>query len=284
MYDDTSVGRTMCVECRVSEYGETSTSWPIVELRRYMLHPGRREALIALFDRELVETQEGCNMAVIAQFSDIDHPDVFTWLRGFSDMDSRKAALTAFYDGPVWNRHRDAANATMIASDNVRLLRPVNVASGFEPASVNRPSVGATSVPSGLTVVTIYTIVPHASAGFVDFFDRMVAPEMIASGAPPRAALETEPNENTFPRLPVREGEHAFVWFAEFDDVRAYERHLGRLRASREWSEWKRALLQERLCAPVERWRLNRTARSLPLTYSTRYGIPGPTSCRQADP
>ena len=262
---------------------ETTTSWPIVELRRYTLRPGKRETLIALFDRELVETQEECNMAVIAQFRDIDHPDVFTWLRGFSDMDSRKAALTAFYDGPVWISHRDAANATMLDSDNVRLLRPVNTASGLETRRANRPKVDATSIPPGLTVVTIYTILPHASAGFVDFFDRIVSPEMIASGAPPCAALETEPNENTFPRLPVREGEHAFVWFAQFDDVRAYERHLARLRASREWSEWKRALLQERLYAPVERWRLTRTARSLPLAYSAGHDTSDLAPRGQAD-
>jgi len=30
----------------------------IVELRQYTLHPGQREALFALFDREFVESQE----------------------------------------------------------------------------------------------------------------------------------------------------------------------------------------------------------------------------------
>ena len=32
------------------------TESPIVELRRYTLHPGRRDTLIELFDREFVET------------------------------------------------------------------------------------------------------------------------------------------------------------------------------------------------------------------------------------
>ena len=251
---------------------EISTeSWPIVELRRYTLHPGRRETLIALFDRELVETQEVCGMQVIAQFRDIDNPDVFTWLRGFADMESRKAALTAFYDGPAWCAHRDAANATMIDSDNVRLLRPANPASGLELASADRPGVDATSIPSGLIVVTIYTIAPHARAGFADFFDRVVAPEMIASSARPCAAFETEPSGNTFPRLPVREGEHAFVWFAQFADVAAYDRHVADLEASREWKERKRRLLERHFSAPAERWRLTPTARSLPLVCSDRY-------------
>jgi hypothetical protein len=33
-----------------------STYSPITELRRYTLHPGRRDELIELFDREFVET------------------------------------------------------------------------------------------------------------------------------------------------------------------------------------------------------------------------------------
>lgn len=247
-----------------------STSWPVVELRRYTLQPGMRERLIALFDRELVEPQEECGMDVIAQFRDVDDPNVFTWLRGFADMDARRAALAAFYGGPVWAAHRDSANATMVDSDNVRLLRPVSAASGFEPSGEMRADRDATVVPSGLTVVTVYTLASHAVKGFAEFFDHTIAPEMIASGAAPCATLETEPSENTFPRLPVREGEHCFVWFAQFDDVREYAWHAVRLQASREWRERRRPMLERCFAAPAQRWRLTPTARSLPLVYSGR--------------
>lgn len=94
----------------------------VVELRQYTLHPGRRDTLIALFEREFIETQEALGLRVIGQFRDLDDPDRFIWLRGFSDMSARRRSLAAFYDGPVWAAHRDAANATMVDSDNVRLL------------------------------------------------------------------------------------------------------------------------------------------------------------------
>ena len=42
----------------------------------------------------------------------------------------------------------------------------------------------------------------------------------------PLATFTTEYAENTFPALPVRAGEHAFVWFARFDDQAALDRHL----------------------------------------------------------
>ena len=95
----------------------------VFELRQYTLHPGRRDTLIDLFEREFIETQEARGMRVLGQFRDLDDPDRFVWFRGFPDMDRRKEALTAFYSGPVWRTHRDAANATMIDSDDVLLLR-----------------------------------------------------------------------------------------------------------------------------------------------------------------
>ena len=96
----------------------------VVELRQYTLHPHQRDVLIDLFDREFVETQEAQGMRVLGQFRDLDRPDQFTWLRGFAGMPGRHRALEAFYGGPTWAAHRDAANATMIDSDNVLLLRP----------------------------------------------------------------------------------------------------------------------------------------------------------------
>ncbi len=236
---------------------------PIVELRRYALHPGRREALIELFDREFVETQEATGMRLIAQFRDIDRPDVFTWLRGFPDMPSRAASLGAFYGGPVWARHRDAANSTMISSDNVRLLRPTGPGSGFVLAG-DRPGLDATAIPPGLVVATIYTLASPAK-GFTSFFERAIVPRLRVNGAQPFAVFETEPSPNTFPRLPVREGEHAFVWFTRFADVAAYDRYVTALARDRRWVEQVQPELDRQLQAPVEIWRLTPTARSLPL-------------------
>src|SRR5438105_9828515 len=87
---------------------------PVVELRQYTLHPGKRDILIDLFDREFIEPQEALGITVVGQFRDVDDPDRFVWLRGFRDMVSRAKALQEFYSGPVWKTHRESANATMI--------------------------------------------------------------------------------------------------------------------------------------------------------------------------
>src|SRR6266480_1882351 len=102
---------------KIANEKSEQTCCPIVELRQYTLHPGKRDVLIDLFDREFVESQEALGMNIIGQFRDLDDPNRFVWLRGFHDMPSRAQALKNFYGGPVWKAHREAANATMIASD-----------------------------------------------------------------------------------------------------------------------------------------------------------------------
>lgn len=95
----------------------------IVEFRQYTLRPGARETLIELFEREFVTGQQAVGITVGGRFRDLDDPDRFVWLRAFPDMAHRRRALEAFYTGPVWREHRDVANATMIDSDDVLLLR-----------------------------------------------------------------------------------------------------------------------------------------------------------------
>ncbi|WP_290056254.1 NIPSNAP family protein [Amycolatopsis solani] len=153
----------------------------VIELRRYTLHPGRRDELIELFEREFVEPQEAAGAHLFGLFRERASPDKFVWLRGFRSMEARRAALEEFYFGPVWKEHREAANATMIDSDDVLLLRPVR-------RGLSTPPPG-----SGLHVAISSPASPPDSAF---------------------AAFETEPSENTFPQLPVRTGGPFSVWFS----------------------------------------------------------------------
>src|SRR6201999_3240485 len=141
----------------------------ILELRRYTLKPGQRDVLIALFEREFVESQEACGIALPGLFRDLGNPDRFVWLRGFPDMESRARSLAAFYGGPVWKAHREAANATMIDSDNVLLLRPAWSGSDFAPAAT-RPPPGATDLPNHAVVATICSSEQPITKAIVEAF------------------------------------------------------------------------------------------------------------------
>jgi NIPSNAP len=161
----------------------------IVELRQYILRPRQRDVLHELFDRALAEGQEAVGISLIGWFRDLDDPDRFVWLRSFPDMASRARSLAAFYDGPVWAEHREAANATMVFVDNVLLLRPAR-------GGINLPRAEP-------IVVSIHHFPEPVSAEAVERLER--------DSGPAEATLVTEESPNNFPRLPVREGEHVVV-------------------------------------------------------------------------
>jgi quinol monooxygenase YgiN len=238
------------------------TCCPIVELRQYTLHPGKRDVLIDLFDREFIETQEAVGIRVIGQFRDLSDPNRFVWLRGFRDMPSRAQALKDFYGGPIWKLHRDAANATMIDSDNVLLLHPALPTSGFPIENDDRPRPGADEASNALFVATIYCFDAPGYAGFTDFFEHTLKPVLTAAGVSILASFVTENSVNTFPALPVREGEHVFVWFTRFEDRAAYERHATALSRSQRWQDAVSVELGRRLKDAPEVLRLSPTARS----------------------
>lgn len=168
----------------------------IVELRQYTLHPGTRDTLVDLFEREFVTGQEAAGITVGGRFRDLDDPDRFVWLRRFPDMESRARALHAFYGGPVWQAHRARANATMIDSDDVLLLR----GPGF-----------AAPAATGPVVATICH--PLDPMAFADHFEQHLRPALAAAGTPAQAVHVSEHAENTFPALPVRTGEEVLLWF-----------------------------------------------------------------------
>lgn len=168
----------------------------IVELRQYTLHPGARDTLVDLFEREFVTGQEAAGITVGGRFRDLDDPDRFVWLRSFPDMAQRARALRAFYDGPVWRAHRDAANATMIDSDDVLLLRG--------------PGFAAPDTTGPVAATLCHPLDPAAFAGHVE---RHLHPALAGAGTPAQAVHRTEHAENTFPALPVRTGEDVLLWF-----------------------------------------------------------------------
>ncbi len=229
------------------------TALPVVELRQYTLHPGQRDVLIDLFSREFVESQEALGATLIGQFRDLDDPDRYVWLRGFADMEARKAMLEAFYFGPVWQVHREAANATIIDSDNVLLLKPVESGEAFPLG--DRASVGAPEPGRGVIVGGV-----HALSGQGDplpgRFETEFRARLTDAGLAPIAVLATEPAANTFPRLPVR-AEPVLVWLAACCGRTAADAALARARAEPLLSPLFDRLLQILRLEPTARSRLH---------------------------
>jgi len=209
---------------------------PIIELRQYIHYPGRRDEFIALFDEYFIEEQELYGAFIPGQFRDHTNPDRFVWLRGFADMHTRRTALHDFYHvSPLWQAHRTAANDTISDVSNVFLLRPARVATGFCFDPANRPMRDAPEVAGGVIIATIYAFDAPVDPRFVDFFENTMIPLLRKAGATLLGHFVTEPAENTYPALPVREGENVFIWFASFADEAASRSYHSTLTQSHEW-------------------------------------------------
>jgi hypothetical protein len=193
-----------------------------VELRQYTLHPGRRDPLVELFEREFVAPQRALGIGLVGPFVDLDAPDRFVWWRGFADMAARAPALQAFYGGAVWAAWRDAANATMVDSNDVLLLRPL---AGTPPIALARGQ---------LLLVTVCLLPAGTDAAAHDLVADALAAASV-DGATPLGLHATEPATNDFPRLPVREGENVLLWCTALPDLAACAKHERRRAAHPAW-------------------------------------------------
>jgi hypothetical protein len=205
-------------------------SCDVIEMRRYLLHPGRFDDLQEVFQRWFVAGQERAGMRLGGQFRDRDRPDRFVWFRGFASMAQRHRALDTFYLGPVWQAHRNTANATMIDSDDVLLLRPT------EPA--HRPGAPASSRGPGPTAGPTWAVTQVWSLPAETDLANLLAATghdvLRAVLGVPVAMWRTEPSPNTFHRLPVREG-NFLVWLAVFEDEEHWSRAAAQLGTDPAW-------------------------------------------------
>jgi hypothetical protein len=233
----------------------------VVELRQYTLHPGHRDGFVELFDSTFADALDETGMTVIGQFRDLDRPNRFVWIRGFQNMDARAKELGAFYDGDLWHRHRDEANRSIDDSDNVLLLQPASAALRFQGVPA-RPAAGAGyATPDGLIIVTLFYASSVSLAEFGKLFESTLRAHYEAAGAQTLAGFVTSAEPNNFPRLPIRTGEHVYVWVARFAGPEAYTRYQVRLHSDKTWNRaWKMA--GPKLVREPEVLRLTPTVRS----------------------
>ena len=237
--------------------GEHAPAHPdtVIELRQYTLRGGKRDTLIAMFEESFQQPLNDDGAHVIGTFRDLDDPDRFVWMRGFRDMAARPQALSAFYDGALWKSKRDAANATMLDSDNVLLLKPVSADAGFHASP---SSAGADEI----IAANIYYIGNVDAQAFAAFFDQSMRPHIEELGAKPIARFVSEEAPNNFPRLPIREHDRVFIWFARWPNAEAERAFAARFAASSGWRDQAPEALFPALMRKPERLRLAPNAKS----------------------
>jgi hypothetical protein len=208
--------------------GDDLGDCPVVELRRYRLRPGHFDSLQQVFQKELVEPQIAAGMRLGGQFGDRDDPDRFVWFRGFASMERRHQALEGFYRGPVWREHADEANATMLDSDDVLLLRPTT------PPHPPAPAVAFGDVTGEEWAALQVLELPDGDEQLDAWISRTYHATLERVSGRPVAMWRTEHSHNTFAALPVRAG-HFFVALMVCSTADEWAQISGRLSADEGW-------------------------------------------------
>lgn len=188
----------------------SSVAYPVIELRRYTLVDGAAARFSRCFETWFPEAFQQAGAIALGHFVERGHGDRFTWLRAFPDMQTRLAANTAFYDGPVWQEHKRTLNGWIVDSDNVLLLRPLYPGAAI-PAL---PAVDPVAEPDGargLALAQLFQAAPGqfdaCAAAAERWFGTYRGDGLVEAGV-----LTTLDAANNFPRHPVRSDGGWLVW------------------------------------------------------------------------
>lgn len=111
----------------------TDQQLKVIELRNYLLKPGKFKTFNNYFQQHFVAPQQQLpNGYLLGQYHIKNQEDRFFWIRGFTDMENRLVFLKKFYnESDAWKTFGAGANDLMLDSDHVYLLKPLNESESF---------------------------------------------------------------------------------------------------------------------------------------------------------
>lgn len=200
------------------------TEIKVLELRNYLLKPGTVENFRKLFNDRFVEPMKELGGYAVGQFRIDGDEDRFVWMRGFRDMQSRFSFLNAFYlNSPVWKKYRNDANGMIVNSDNVYLLRPLEI---------NSLTVDDAERQFGqkkAVVVVDFYICNSTLDKTITLFKTDYIPFLKSLDVNDVTFWVSEMSENDFPRLPVFQDKNLLVSITVFSTEQEAKSKLKRI-------------------------------------------------------
>ncbi len=94
----------------------------IIEMRTYKLKPGVREKFLAVFRAKSMPAHDEIGMKILGPWPSIEDPDIFFFMRGFPDLESREPMKAKFYEGQLWKQELENVLMPMIEKYDVVLV------------------------------------------------------------------------------------------------------------------------------------------------------------------
>lgn len=94
----------------------------IVELRTYKLKPGKRAEFLEIFRSKSMPAHDRIGMKILGPFLSLEDSDVFFFMRGFPDLESREPMKAQFYEGKLWKSELENVLMPMLEKYDVVLV------------------------------------------------------------------------------------------------------------------------------------------------------------------
>lgn len=94
----------------------------IVEMRTYRVTPGMRARFLEVFRTKSIPAHREIGMKIAGPFLSVEDPDVFFFMRGFPDLESREPMKAKFYEGELWKSELEAELMPMLEKYEVVLV------------------------------------------------------------------------------------------------------------------------------------------------------------------
>jgi hypothetical protein len=91
-------------------------------MRTYRTRPGTRGTFLEIFRSKSVPAHAELGMGIVGPFPSIEDPDVFFFMRGFPDLESRGTLKEKFYEGALWKQELEPVLMPMLDHYDVVLV------------------------------------------------------------------------------------------------------------------------------------------------------------------
>ncbi len=94
----------------------------IIEMRTYRTKPGKRGEFLEIFRSRSMPAHAEIGMKILGPFVSIEDADVFFFMRGFPDVESRDPLKAKFYEGELWKTQLEAIMLPLLETWDVVLV------------------------------------------------------------------------------------------------------------------------------------------------------------------
>ena len=98
----------------------------IIEMRTYRTNPGCRSKFLEIFRTKSMPAHAEIGMKILGPFLSVEDPDVFFFMRGFPDLESREPMKAKFYEGELWKGELENLLMPMLDKYDVVLVEDPN--------------------------------------------------------------------------------------------------------------------------------------------------------------